>query len=132
MSKYRPLYSVKTNSAGKQVAIFDKPFVFHCNCPGIVTNVVALVKDAGITGMPVVALSYNKILKEYIESLGIYAHFTTIIKKYGVIVNPLTGVYRDIGTDYKRVSIDKNLSNEQKQEERDKILQSIRDIYNGN
>jgi len=132
MNKYKPLYSVKTNSDGKKVAVFDKPFVFHCNCPGIVTNVMALINDSGVGSMPVVALSSSKVLKDYVTTLGVYEHYTSIIKKYGVIVNPLTGVYRDIGTDYKRVSIDKNLSNEQKQEERDKILQSIRDIYNGN
>ncbi len=132
MNKYKPLYSVKTNSDGKKVAVFDKPFVFHCNCPGIVTNVMALINDSGVGSMPVVALSSSKVLKDYVTTLGVYEHYTSIIKKYGVIVNPLTSEMLNIGGIYKKIYKDKTLSNEQRQEKRNELLQNIRDIYNGN
>lgn len=103
--------SVYVYNKDNRLVSFRQPFIFHCNCPGVVNKTDYLLREARLS-VPKTSPVSDKIVKDYIMRVGLYDGIvvTTIqptpqnrlsrpkvsTNKYSILLNPKTGEYVDI------------------------------------
>jgi hypothetical protein len=96
--------SVYVYNKDNRLVSFRQPFIFHCNCPGVVNKTDYLLREARLS-VPKTSPVSDKIVKDYIMRVGLYDGIVVTTNpqtrrvtsnKYSILLNPKTGEYVDI------------------------------------
>lgn len=75
----------------------DVPFVITCGCGGIVPEARLMMKRSDVADMPMLVITDNFAVKEYLKQIGLYDKVPSLSKgRFSVLFNPQNGRYIDL------------------------------------